>query len=285
MKKLVFILPVILFASCSGDKSDAVNEPLNAGNSTQPKVEEPVDTASIPSEKTEPTQTTTGEISLDPMGSGCYESERVKKMMTQKLQSYYEEQNDEYFDPFYFIELNNNDLLNLTDLEKFVYATEYPAEISQVCASMMGAKDPQKQVVKEFKFEGAEAYFSKSQDSLLMAMNNESIRLIKGCFGEFETLSNRYKEIFLLLESYKLIPSITKMYKQQEQGKKDNELLGLLIVKMEKDQYPAYLESGLNEKFEKVGEYYPQALSLTPQIIEQIFELSRSYMLWKSLEA
>lgn len=283
MKHFAFIFISILFCSCSGDPVEKSEE--NVALSKTPKIEQKEEAEILVEEKAvEEEVEISEELSLDYLGSGCHQSAKVKDLMTEKLKAYYAEMEDEYFDPFYFIELDKEDLEGLNSKEKFVYATEFPAEISQVCAAFMGPLDPQLHLTRDLKYESSESYFSESQDSVLLAMNDESINFIKSCLADMKTLSGRYKELFLKLDSYKLIPGIIKLYKKQELGKKDNELLTILFLKMEEDEFPEFMDSGLLDKFESTQEYYPDAIVLTPEIVEQIFELSRSYMIWRSME-
>lgn len=283
MKNFALAAVLFLLCACGGDQAEKPEENLASKKSS--KIEEKEEVEMEVEEKTiEEVSDINDEISLDYLGSGCHKSSKVKALMTEKLKAYYADMEDEYFDPFYFIELNDKDLAGLSSIEKFVYATEFPAEISQVCAIMMGPHDPQKHLIRSLKFESSEAFFSESQDSVLRAMNDESIKLIKSCLPDMQTLSGRYKELLLKLDSYKLIPGVIKLYKNQAAGKKDNELLTILFLKMEEDEFPEFMDSGILDKFEPTEEYYPEAIVLTPALIEQIFELSRSYMLWRSLE-
>jgi hypothetical protein len=283
MKNFALAAVLLFLCACGGDKAGKPEE--NLASKKSPKIEEKEEVEVEVLEKTveEPSEISE-ESSLDYLGSGCHKSNKVKALMNEKLKTYYADMEEEYYDPFYFIELSDSDLEGLSPLEKFVYATEFPAEISQVCAIMMGPHDPQKHLIRDLKFESSESYFSESQDSVVLAMNDESISLIKDCLPGMRTLSGRYKELFLKLDSYKLIPGIIKMYKNQEAGKKDNELLTILFLKMEDDEFPEFMDSGILDKFQTTEEYYPDAIVLTPALIEQIFELSRSYMLWRSLE-
>ena len=283
MKYFALLVLSLFLHSCSGDQTEKADEKLASKKPVEIE-EKAKNEVEVIENTVEEASEISDEVDLDYIGSGCHKSDKVKTLMTEKLKTYYKDMEDEYFDPFYFIELDSKDIEGLSNLEKFVYATEFPAEISQVCAIMMGPHDPQKHLVRDLKYQSSEAYFSESQDSVLIAMNNESIKFIKSCLPSMETLSGRYKELFLKLDSYKLIPGIIKMHKKQEVGKKDNELLTILILKMEEDEFPEFMDSGILDKFEPTEEYYPDAIVLTPAIVEQIFELSRSYMIWRSLE-
>ncbi|HLK27487.1 MAG TPA: hypothetical protein VKT28_02815 [Puia sp.] len=129
--------------------------------------------------------------------------------------------------------------------ERFTYNMINPEAYAQNCSFMPLVPDAQKKIFAELPivFEGF--HFSKRQDDFFMANSDSVIEWMRYSIAKTKKVGMNYKRVIEYVNAKQLIPVLIEAY---DADKKDHDILTVLMLLMDRNKYPAFLNSDLHKR-------------------------------------
>ena len=159
--------------------------------------------------------------------------------------------------------------------DKFAYNMKYGESYSQICDVDPPIQNEHKKIFGHlpsmfFEYEWSERqlkFFSSHRDSVMA--------LMKMCIKEDKFVGLNYKHTIVEINAVEMIPFLIKTYNEE---RKDHDILTVLLLLMEKNEYPPFMASTSHTKLYTVmSNYYESYLVLSPGNQELIIKRATDF--------
>lgn len=129
--------------------------------------------------------------------------------------------------------------------EKFTYHMIHAETYSQNCDVMPPIQDEHKKIFGQLADAFSEQSWSDRQDVFFKTNRDSVIYLLKECISKNNRVGVNYKHVIVDINATEMIPFLITTYKV---AKKDHDILTVLLLLMEHNNYPPFLESSSHKK-------------------------------------
>jgi hypothetical protein len=141
--------------------------------------------------------------------------------------------------------LREQTYLSLSLREKFTYQMIHAESYSQNCDAMPPIQDEQKKIFAYLPDAFSEFSWSDRQIKFLTDNKDSVVALIKECVSKNNRIGINFKQAILEMNAREMIPFLIKTYKA---GKKDFDILTLLLLLLKENKYEPFMTTASYKK-------------------------------------